>query len=234
MRRPIPLVPLAVLALAVAACGPVLGGSATAQRPLASSPGGAADVCRGVEGATGPRQPHPSSGPPGLDVSRDVRTYSVSAEGQQQLRTELTRMGPITSTGRRVDAYAAWRIRKRYEPQVAEDGTCTTGPVAVRVGLEYAFPAWSDREAADPALQRKWDTYLTALDAHERGHECIGLQAASELKRTLEALPAHADCDALAAEVKRASKAVFDKWLAIESDYDRVTNNGRNEGASFP
>ena len=196
--------------------------------------GGAVDMCEGIDGATGPRNPDPSAGPTGLEVTRTTGSYAVSARDPKSLRRQLASKGPITEQGRRVDAYTAWRIRKSYNPVAADDGTCTTGPVTVRVGIDFSFPEWADQASADPKHQQRWDRYLTALDAHERGHECVGLQAAAELKRELEALEARPNCDALRADVKAETRRIIDRWLAIERDYDRVTDNGLREGASFP
>ncbi len=71
---------------------------------------------------------------------------------------------------------------------------------------------------------------LRSLERHERGHVQISLDSASELERTLKALPEQATCDALKA---LAGHQVAERILAEHSSkqdaYDVETDHGRRQ-----
>jgi predicted secreted Zn-dependent protease len=69
------------------------------------------------------------------------------------------------------------------------------------------------------------------VELHEHGHRDIAEAAANDLARTLEALPGHPSCDALAAAARNAASTLLARHAQTQIAYDRETGHGATQGA---
>ena len=93
------------------------------------------------------------------------------------------------------------------------------------------LPRWRAPAGASRALRTAWESYVAALEHHERGHVLLALEAGRAVRAALRAMGAHADEDAVHAAAWVASGAALDDVRERERRYDAETRDGEAHGA---
>ncbi len=158
--------------------------------------------------------------------------YTISGSSEAALRSAMTSSSPLDH-GKHFDAHTEWYINWSY-PFDRENGEGGTGAVSVTLTTTYHYPIWNADPSAPPALDAKWQKYMTSLHAHEEGHAEHGRDAADEVERTLSALPAASDCTIMDKTANARAHAIIDRYAAEDVTYDAETKHGATQGATFP
>lgn len=178
--------------------------------------------------ATAFAQEHPA----GPAVSVDTVYYDIRGSTANQLRGQMDRLGPETEGGR-FDASTEWHIQWTYT-YARSAASCALQEPQVDVQVTYTLPRWNPPADAPRSLADRWHAYVAALQVHEDGHRDIGIAAGEEVLRTLGELPAEATCPAMGRVANGAANQIITRHQAEERGYDRLTNHGATQGATFP
>ncbi|MEO8401359.1 MAG: DUF922 domain-containing Zn-dependent protease [Gammaproteobacteria bacterium] len=158
--------------------------------------------------------------------------YKIQGSTAEELRTEMNHKG-IYDQDRRYDADTRWYIKWRYDYNEGRD-QCSLSKVQVTVDVTYYLPLWVDYKNADPALQNRWNDYMTNLRTHEIGHAENGKNAAVEIETTLLNFPVMENCDELGKAANAKANSIVAKYNAEDIQYDSETKHGKIQGAVFP
>ncbi len=168
-----------------------------------------------------------------MEVSVTENPYELRGAVASELRDEMNRGGPLDRDGVRHDAYTGWSVTWTY-PYARSSAGCATGPVRVTVFVTYTLPHWTPPARARDPLRRRWLRYVENLRVHEDVHRDIGVNAAEEIRRRMEALAPRPTCGALELAADAVSARLLGKYRNVERTYDRDTHHGASQGASFP
>jgi predicted secreted Zn-dependent protease len=176
----------------------------------------------------------PSPTPAGnISISTEYTYYQVTGATAEELRAQMNQLGRTDESGSHWDAYTEWHISWAY-PYLAEIGACTAGPVEVHVEVTMVFPEWDPPAGTSQKLIERWNTFLTALEDHEKGHKEIAIAAGNEVYRAISALVAYRTCDEVEGAADAAAERVLEQYLQREAIYDQESEHGAAQGASFP
>jgi len=158
-----------------------------------------------------------------------VEYFDVSGSSAQELRADLSRLGPVADNGVRGDAYTRWRIAWKFD--LTERGkVCIAGNFSVDLTVTMILPRWTPPAGASADLVGLWDRYSTALRYHEDGHHRIATAAADEVMRRLQAAARGEGCKALENRLKTLVDEVLVEYRVRQAEYDRETDSGRAQG----
>lgn len=169
--------------------------------------------------------------PPGVRAQHMERDYRVSGTTRAEIAGSLA-ANAVTGAGGRFQGVHSWHMTWsfRYAPR---DGVCRVTHVEVRLRSETIVPRWVDRDRADSALVREWDTYIARLRGHENAHRAIAYRGARAVQRALKRVTAPG-CGTLSARGNAAARQVLERYAARNQVYDEKTGHGRTEGAAWP
>ncbi len=149
--------------------------------------------------------------------------YDVSGSNPGQIRAAIDKLRPSDpNDGQRVDALTLHRFRWRW-PIV--NGICDLNQATVAFEARVTLPHLTNLAALPTGLQQGWARYLAGLEEHEKGHL---LNAWNRRDDVLAAIKS-ARCDT----ASDAAKAVLKQINQADIDYDRRTDHGRRQGATF-
>lgn len=115
---------------------------------------------------------------------------------------------------------------------MVHNSRCSISEVATKLKISQILPKLTAN--TNSSLQKKWDSYMAALLHHENGHRRIGTLAAHAIENGLYNLGHAADCKILDQKANVLSNKIINEHIALENEYDRITDHGANEGAVFP
>ena len=144
----------------------------------------------------------------------------------------MNQRGPLQQ-GQRYDGWTQWEINWRYEYESSHE-TCSLTSHKVTTQITITLPRWTNQASASPELQRRWDNFWNALQAHENNHVRLSLQAATEVENMLDNLAPQSTCDALEAVINSKGQNILQANRERNAAYDRETNHGMSEGVRFP
>lgn len=157
--------------------------------------------------------------------------YDVPGRTAQALATSLATRGPEYQ-GRRFFGLTEWEVSVEYHWTERPAG-CTMEDVTIHLAVETHLPRRSDDLDHDAELRAEWDGFVERLDAHERGHRDLAVEAADAMRHQLGALRA-VDCHAMRRRADRTVMAVMDTYDARHRIYDGFTNHGHTQGVAWP
>ncbi|CAD5378566.1 conserved hypothetical protein [Pseudomonas sp. OF001] len=163
-----------------------------------------------------------------VSESLSYTDYRVEANGRQSLSKLLANSSPIRHKGKTFHAYTTWRISWQYRWDKDTDGACRIARVSTTLDTTIQLPRLDNASARQ---QEQFQRYLVALRQHELGHHHYGRQAAQEVDRQLQAMPAMPDCTRLIAAANRLAHHIVERYKDEERTYDLVTVHGRTQGA---
>ena len=154
--------------------------------------------------------------------------YLITGTTASELRAQMKQLGPGDNGGH-YDAYTKYYVKWRYGLE-EENDQCHLANIQVTIQTSFTFPRWKNYADATPAMQSKWDQYLTNLKHHEQGHADNGMDAANEIENMLSALPAMDRCDALRQEADSKAYGILSSYQQKDVNYDEETHHGETQG----
>lgn len=158
----------------------------------------------------------------GASTFRDVHTASDLAPGERLL------FGEVIAEGAPLSEYA---IGVYLGTEVVFDRALPRQELSA--GEMDSLPDWQDREQAPAALQKRWETFATALQHHEDGHRQIAIDHANGLRTALTQLAPGTSCDTVQEAADRLHGDWSERMSAAQTEYDRVTRHGITQGTVF-
>ena len=155
------------------------------------------------------------------NVSLDY--YDVDGTDAAAIRHDLDAKGPVDAGGRHLDAETRWHYDWHW-PATA-DGSCGTPKADVSFSAVIRLPRLTHFADLKPGLAQAWRSYMTALVRHEAGHVANGFEGRDAITAAVRS----SSCADANAAGQQAIAALGGK----DADYDRRTNHGATEGASF-
>jgi predicted secreted Zn-dependent protease len=159
--------------------------------------------------------------------------YSVSGDSASELRADLDRKRPPAPDGRRFDANVQWSLTWsfHFDPQPR---TCGLTDATVELQMLVRLPVLAPDAAPPEAVHERWDDFALLLETHEAGHVDNYADGARALQDAYIAVEPAATCDELRATLADIGAAAIDAIRAADIEYDRQTDHGRTQGATFP
>jgi len=144
---------------------------------------------------------------PGFTVNTRTVYYGISGSTAADMRTQLDQLGPIEpASGKHYDGYANWKFNWRFR-YFESPGRCRLTKAIVSLNLKYTMPRWQRPADASITLSAQWNSYLIALDKHEKGHGAIAIAAGEKMTAKMRALTPRSSCSRLEAAVTAATAA---------------------------
>ena len=165
-------------------------------------------------------------------VSERTEEYAVAGTTPEEIRVSMNRQRPADKSGRRLDAFTDWQVRREYRHSSTAE-QCALTSFKTTIEVVTTLPRWSGNRG-DSALAQRWDRYQRALEEHEKGHAQIGIKTAEAMQEELSKLEPHATCADLQHAIESRAKDILDGAREEEADYDRRTRHGTAQGAVFP
>lgn len=170
--------------------------------------------------------------PAGVAVEAHELLYDVTGTTAAELREAMLRHGLVAESGRPVYGRHRWRARWSYRGQHGI-GTCALRDARVQLTLETTLPRWRAPADAPAALVAEWGDFVRALDAHEREHRRLSLEAGREIARALRTNAA-GSCAVVGEQANAAARHVIEAYRGHNRAYDDSTRHGLTQGAVWP
>jgi predicted secreted Zn-dependent protease len=169
----------------------------------------------------------------GPAINEKYEYYEVCGCSEKDLHCDLMDKAIKCSDGKKYDSVTNWKVKWDYDFNRV-GGACSTAAFRVTVDVVFRLPKWVSNTDAPQQLVDKWNNHIKNLLLHEKGHRDRAVEAARELTRTIAELPPGRTCSELDREVDRVSRALLNKLLADQEEYDAATSHGLAQGVSFP
>lgn len=166
-------------------------------------------------------------------VNESKQPYTIYGMTEDDLRLQMSQLGPADIEGQRFDASTHWYVKWRYEYRMVNQ-YCVLNDVFVQVDIVYHYPKWVNNGKSDTLLQKKWQNYLANLEFHERGHGETGKSAGKEIEKALLKLTPMTNCKELETMADNQAYQIISEHNTRDIRYDLETNHGVTQGAFFP
>lgn len=161
--------------------------------------------------------------------SVEYKYYLISPQSPWTIKPELMRYSPIRDRRGSFNGHTDWYIDWYFRPLAGPYG-CKLADIKINVRVVHTLPALSEH-VTDKQTIEVFNRFSEALTEHEKNHGNNGLQAAREIDRAFQALPPQRDCRSLTRMAEEAGKAIVQKYIQKDNEYDYMTRNGETEGA---
>jgi predicted secreted Zn-dependent protease len=157
----------------------------------------------------------------------------VSGDNASELRADLDRKRPPSPGGRRFDANVLWSLTWsfHFDPQ---QRACALADATVDLQMLVRLPVLASDAAPSQAIRERWDDFALLLETHEAGHVDTYFEGARNLQDAFAEVQAAASCDELRTVLADMGASAIDAIRAADVEYDRQTDHGRTQGATFP
>jgi len=158
--------------------------------------------------------------------------YYIDGPSATVLAAQLDQNGPPEGDGKRYAGKTRWDVQWKFRHE--QQGTvCAMKDVAVAVGVAQTLPRWRGEDKGAAALKARWTRFIEALRRHEDGHKEHALKAGRQIEAAVLAVGPASNCEDLGAAANAAAQAIVTKYQALDEEYDRKTDHGRNQGATL-
>ncbi|HKB82854.1 MAG TPA: DUF922 domain-containing protein [Burkholderiales bacterium] len=158
--------------------------------------------------------------------------YYIDGPSASVLAAQLDQNGPVGTDGKHYAGRTRWDIQWKFGHR--QQGTaCSMKEVAVAVGIAQTLPKWRGESKGASGLKAVWAKFLDALQRHEAVHKEHGLKAGREIEAAVLTAKPAGNCEDLEAAANGAAQAIVAKYQALDEEYDRKTDHGRNQGATL-
>ncbi|HXK18048.1 MAG TPA: DUF922 domain-containing protein [Polyangiaceae bacterium] len=174
----------------------------------------------------------PHSAPPEVGdvaVTRSEASYAVRGLSRTELRKAIHDQAAANWSDSEAAGLTLVNMRTKLSCQEYSDGGALRSG-AIDLSLVVELPAWQDAGQAPAPLQAAWNSFLTALRAHEEGHVEIAGKYATALHNALQSLPPEDSCPTLLTKAQALVDRAGAKMNAAQADYDAKTNHGGTQG----
>lgn len=153
-----------------------------------------------------------------------ITYYNISGSTETELRDQMNALAPTGLDGYRGDALTNWYIRWTWDGYGTED--CDLRTAKATYDIKVTMPRWLPPQEASSALVEKWNAYILALAAHEKGHVD---NVIANLPSVINAIR-RADCSTAEARAQEVLNGIRQNDI----DFDARTEHGTTQGAQFP
>jgi predicted secreted Zn-dependent protease len=160
-------------------------------------------------------------------------TYAVSGDSASELRADLDRKRPPSPDGRRFDANVLWSLTWSFHFDPSP-GVCGLLNATVELQILVRLPVLAPDASPPDATRERWDSFALLLETHEAGHVDAYLEGARLLQDAFAGIQPAPSCDELRGELSALGTSAIEAIRAADVDYDRRTDHGRTQGATFP
>ncbi len=151
--------------------------------------------------------------------------YEIAGSTESEMREQMNRLRPKSKNDTvDYDAHTEWTFSWGWPGRGTTD--CDLSRAFVLYRITVTLPHWTPPEDAPEALLQKWEKYMQALMAHEKGHVDNVVAHYTAVVAAIK----KADC----ATAEENARAVLDQIRQQEEFYDAVTSHGLSRGALFP
>jgi len=158
--------------------------------------------------------------------------YYIDGPSAAVLAAQLDQKGPVGSGGVHYAGRTRWDIQWKFSTQ--QQGTvCQMKEVAIAIGVAQTMPRWRGENKGAAGMKALWSKFIVALQRHEDRHKENGLNAGKEIETAVLAVKPASNCEDLELTANTAAQAVVSKYQALDEEYDRKTDHGRNQGATL-
>ena len=161
--------------------------------------------------------------------SVEYKYYKISPRSPHEIKPELMRRSPIREGGGTFNGHTDWYIDWRSQGIQGPQG-CVARDIKTKVHVVHILPALSEY-VSDKQTIDVFNKFNDALTKHEKNHGENGLSAAREIDKALSEIPPQPNCRYLSRIINDTGKAIIQKYIYADDEYDRTTNNGLTEGA---
>lgn len=159
----------------------------------------------------------------------EYKNYIISPRAPHEIKPELMRNTPIREHGGsfngHTDWYVDWQYQTRQEPNI-----CRITNVKIKVHVVHILPVLSEY-VTDKQTIEVFNKFSEALTKHEKNHGNNGLSAAREIDKAINEIQAQQNCRYVSRMINDIGNSIIQKYVHADSEYDRMTQNGRSEGA---
>ena len=159
----------------------------------------------------------------------EYKNYLISPRLPQEIRPELMRHTPIRERGGTFNGHTDWYIDWHYQTRQAPN-ICLINNIQTSVRIVHILPALSEY-VTDNQTIAVFNKFNNALTLHEKNHGKNGLSAAREIDAALNNIEPQRNCRYLSRMIDTIGNTIVQKYIFADNEYDRVTQNGRSEGA---
>ena len=111
--------------------------------------------------------------------------------------------------------------------------TCEAVMTQFNLIVTYTYPKWIPPQGVWPDVTAQWNSFIAALEVHEEGHAKIEVERASATLQELQRIPMQPTCEAFE-NIWQAKAGLLDQETKeLQARYDRDTQSGKTQGASF-
>jgi len=162
-------------------------------------------------------------------VNEEFSYYLIYPDNPSEIASELSKHSPIKENGKTFKGHTEWNVNWNYWWQT-ENGKCKINKVKTEVAIKYTMPKLAS-PGKNKDIEKKFNTYYSALLLHEKGHKESAVLAADEIENILLNLPEKFVCDELGILANKKAKNIIRKFNKKDIVYDYKTDHGRTQGA---
>jgi predicted secreted Zn-dependent protease len=160
-------------------------------------------------------------------------TYAVTGESAADLRDDLDRKRPPSPDGRRFDANVLWSLTWSFHFDPAPRA-CALNNATVDLQMLVRLPVLAADATPSQSTRQRWDDFALLLETHEAGHVDTYVDGARALQEAFATVQPMATCEELRAVLGDLGASAIDAIRLADIQYDRRTDHGRSQGATFP
>lgn len=150
--------------------------------------------------------------------------YDVSGSTGREIREQLNALSTVDHNGDRGDAVTSWEIYWTWDGYGSE--SCDLRSATATYDIRIRFPRWQPPQDASEDLVARWNVYILALAAHEKGHVD---NVVTNLPNVIKAIRG-ATCDTAETRAQEILAGIRHNDIR----YDENTKHGETQGAIFP
>jgi predicted secreted Zn-dependent protease len=168
--------------------------------------------------------------PAAADVaeSLEYRYYIVTPHSATPLWRSVIKASPIREYGKTYMGHTAWTVKWDMKWKRQANGGCAM--VKVRTHL-HGIITLPKVVLPDAEQQARFDGFVKALRAHEIEHMDIARDAAREIDRRVQRMPAMASCYELESAANAQGQRLLGEARRRGIEYDARTEHGKSQGA---
>jgi predicted secreted Zn-dependent protease len=172
---------------------------------------------------------------PRVVLSQNLRKepYAVTGESASELREDLYRKRPPSPDGRRFDANVLWSLTWSFHFDAAPRA-CALNNATVELQMLVRLPVLAADAAPSQTTRDRWESFARLLETHEAGHVDTYVEGAHALQEAFAAVLPMASCEELRTVLGDIGASAIEAIRAADIEYDRRTDHGRSQGATFP
>jgi predicted secreted Zn-dependent protease len=163
-----------------------------------------------------PPPPPAFSGMPGI-VFRYYDLFGTNDRMLTIAANSIRLRAPGTPGG--ATGLTTWSARMGWKQQ--DRPVCRITQPRTALTIVVTLPRLAEPDRLAPETFQRWRAYIRTIERHEAGHARIALAHSRDFERAA----ANASC----ANIKAIAQATQQRIVALQDDYDRRTQHGRNQ-----